>query len=130
MHLYSESSVNLKSLCFLGRAGPKVVKGEKKVRCDSLLLCRPLSGVQQANNVPRVKRLLQARFSMPSWLLQALEAVPSFKYTRSGFLRAMSDAGLKPTVVYHNLTPAELYEKVRRLVQGFKALSPAVHRLY
>jgi phosphoenolpyruvate carboxykinase (ATP) len=31
--------------------------------------------------------------------------------TRSGFLRAMSDAGLKPTVVYHNLTPAELYEK-------------------
>ena len=29
-----------------------------------------------------------------------------------GFLRAMSDAGLKPTVVYHNLTPAELYEKV------------------
>lgn len=32
---------------------------------------------------------------------------------RGGFLRAMSDAGLKPTVVYHNLTPAELYEKVR-----------------
>ena len=52
---------------------------------------------------------------MPSWLRQALETVPSFKYTRSGFLRAMSDAGLKPTVVYHNLTPAELYEKVRRL---------------
>ncbi len=25
----------------------------------------------------------------------------------------MSDAGLKPTVVYHNLTPAELYEKAR-----------------
>ena len=32
---------------------------------------------------------------------------------RGGFLRAMSDAGLKPTVVYHNLTPSELYEKVR-----------------
>lgn len=31
---------------------------------------------------------------------------------RSGFMRAMSDSGLKPTVVYHNLTPAELYEKV------------------
>ena len=31
---------------------------------------------------------------------------------RGGFLRAMSDAGLKPTVVYHNLTPSELYEKV------------------
>eukprot|EP00891_Asterochloris_glomerata_P009727 jgi/Astpho2/9727/Aster-03708 len=30
---------------------------------------------------------------------------------RSGFMRAMSDAGLKPTIVYHNLTPAELYEK-------------------
>ena len=27
----------------------------------------------------------------------------------------MSDAGLKPTVVYHNLTPPELYEKVLRL---------------
>jgi hypothetical protein len=27
-------------------------------------------------------------------------------------LQAMSDAGLKPTVVYHNLAPAELYEKV------------------
>lgn len=27
-------------------------------------------------------------------------------------MRAMSDAGLKPTIVYHNLTPAELYEKV------------------
>ena len=48
--------------------------------------------------------------------MQALEsAAPSFKYTRSGFLRAMSDAGLKPTVVYHNLTPPELYEKVMRL---------------
>ena len=61
-----------------------------------------------------------ASFTMPSWSLQALEAAPSFKYTRSGFLRAMSDAGLKPTVVYHNLTPAELYEKVRRLAQGPK----------
>ena len=31
---------------------------------------------------------------------------------RTGFMAAMSDSGLKPTVVYHNLTPAELYEKV------------------
>jgi phosphoenolpyruvate carboxykinase (ATP) len=30
---------------------------------------------------------------------------------RVTFMSAMSDAGLKPTVVYHNLTPAELYEK-------------------
>lgn len=30
---------------------------------------------------------------------------------RTGFMAAMSDSGLKPTVVYHNLTPAELYEK-------------------
>ena len=37
---------------------------------------------------------------------------------RSGFMRAMSDSGLKPTVVYHNLTPAELYEKVS-IVQWF-----------
>ena len=48
--------------------------------------------------------------------------MPSFKYTRSGFLRAMSDAGLKPTVVYHNLTPAELYEKVRRLPRRAQVL--------
>lgn len=27
-------------------------------------------------------------------------------------MQAMSDAGLKPLVVYHNLSPAELYEKV------------------
>lgn len=31
----------------------------------------------------------------------------------SGFVKAMSDAGLKPVIVYHNLSPAELYEKVR-----------------
>ena len=37
----------------------------------------------------------------------------TIEQVRGGFLRAMSDAGLKPTVVYHNLTPAELYEKVR-----------------
>jgi hypothetical protein len=42
---------------------------------------------------------------------------------RSTFMSAMSDAGLKPTVVYHNLTPAELYEKVRRetLLQDHRA---------
>lgn len=28
-----------------------------------------------------------------------------------GFAKAMSDAGLKPMVVFHNLSPAELYEK-------------------
>ena len=91
-----------------------MVKGEKKVRSDSLLLCRPLFGVQQASGAVHFKVAAPVP-SMPSWLLQALEAAPSFKYTRSGFLRAMSDAGLKPTVVYHNLTPAELYEKVRRM---------------
>ena len=31
-------------------------------------------------------------------------------------MSAMSDAGLKPTVVYHNLSPAVLYEKVRASV--------------
>lgn len=30
----------------------------------------------------------------------------------SGFVKAMSDAGLKPVVVYHNLAVSELYEKV------------------
>ncbi|KAI7841208.1 hypothetical protein COHA_005173 [Chlorella ohadii] len=29
----------------------------------------------------------------------------------SGFVKAMSDAGLRPVVVYHNLSTAELYEK-------------------
>ena len=28
-------------------------------------------------------------------------------------MAAMSDAGLKGTTLYHNATPAELYEKVR-----------------
>ncbi len=28
------------------------------------------------------------------------------------FMNQMSDRGLSPTVVYHNLSPAELYEKV------------------
>lgn len=28
------------------------------------------------------------------------------------FMNQMSDRGLSPTVVYHNLCPAELYEKV------------------
>lgn len=31
-------------------------------------------------------------------------------------IQAMSDAGLKPLIVYHNLSPAELYEKVRAWV--------------
>ena len=39
--------------------------------------------------------------------------MPVFAHQRSGFIRAMSDAGLKPTVVHHNLTPAELYEQAR-----------------
>ena len=39
-----------------------------------------------------------------------------FAHQRSGFMRAMSDAGLKPTVVHHNLTPAELYEQVWSVV--------------
>ncbi len=43
---------------------------------------------------------------------------------RTTFLSAMSDAGLKPTVVYHNLTPAELYEKVRLKCFVFLFLPP------
>ena len=60
--------------------------------------------------------------------------VPAFAYQRSGFLRAMSDAGLKPTVVHHNLTPAELYEQVLTLlavvitVIRWKALSWGILR--
>ena len=47
------------------------------------------------------------------YLLQSQPTTPkTIEQMRGGFLRAMSDAGLKPTVVYHNLTPAELYEKV------------------
>lgn len=36
----------------------------------------------------------------------------SLEHTSREFVRGMSDAGLKPVIVYHNLTPAELYEKV------------------
>ncbi|BDA49194.1 Phosphoenolpyruvate carboxykinase (ATP) [Coccomyxa sp. Obi] len=43
---------------------------------------------------------------------------PAFAFTRSGFIRAMSDAGLKPTVVHHNLTPAELYEQALQYEGG------------
>jgi hypothetical protein len=43
---------------------------------------------------------------------QQKSQVPTFIHQRSGFIRAISDAGLKPTVVHHNLTPAELYEQV------------------
>ena len=46
--------------------------------------------------------------------MQSQPATPkTIEQMRGGFLRAMSDAGLKPTVVFHNLTPAELYEKVK-----------------
>lgn len=38
--------------------------------------------------------------------------VKSVEQAQRTFMSAMSDSGLKPTVVYHNLTPAELYEKV------------------
>jgi hypothetical protein len=42
---------------------------------------------------------------------------------RSTFMSAMSDAGLKPTVVYHNLSPAVLYEKVRAACDEVLVLS-------
>ena len=42
---------------------------------------------------------------------------------RSTFMSAMSDAGLKPTVVYHNLSPAVLYEKVRAACHADRALT-------
>lgn len=48
---------------------------------------------------------------------------------RGGFLRAMSDAGLKPTVVYHNLTPAELYEMVC-LLHSFGHSSEVAEKSY
>lgn len=34
--------------------------------------------------------------------------------------RAMSDCGLKPTVVFHNLSPGELYEKVNPYLESPK----------
>lgn len=52
-------------------------------------------------------------------LMQTAQNVPIAKKLesqRTGFMAAMSDSGLKPTVVYHNLTPAELYEKVQTLL--------------
>lgn len=42
------------------------------------------------------------------------QKVKTVEQAQRTFMSAMSDSGLKPTVVYHNLSPAELYEKVRR----------------
>ena len=53
--------------------------------------------------------------------------VTSVEGARNTFMSAMSDCGLKPTVVYHNLTPAELYEKVRAADRHMRGLAiPAV----
>ena len=101
------------------RAGPKVVKGEKKVSPYTHLLRFLLASYVVQHTSLAFASHAGARLERPAVAAQALEsAAPSFKYTRSGFLRAMSDAGLKPTVVYHNLTPPELYEKVLRLCLG------------
>lgn len=40
----------------------------------------------------------------------------SLERASSVFVRAVSDAGLKPVIVYHNITTAELYEMVREWV--------------
>ncbi len=40
-------------------------------------------------------------------------AVRTVEDAEAKLLEELSDAGLKATVVFHNLTPAELYEKVR-----------------
>ena len=42
------------------------------------------------------------------------QKVKTAEQAQRTFMSAMSDSGLKPTVVYHNLSPAELYEKVSR----------------
>jgi dolichyl-phosphate-mannose--protein O-mannosyl transferase len=47
------------------------------------------------------------------YLLHQQDKRKTVEGARSTFMSAMSDAGLKPTVVYHNLSPAVLYEKVR-----------------
>ena len=41
------------------------------------------------------------------------QGIPAPEQAQRTFMAAMSDSGLKPTVVYHNLNPAELYEKAR-----------------
>ena len=56
--------------------------------------------------------LAVCQLSPVSLVLQKPDQARGLESQRSGFMRAMSDAGLKPTIVYHNLTPAELYEKV------------------
>ena len=43
----------------------------------------------------------------------AVQAIIQPEQAQRTFMAAMSDSGLKPTVVYHNLNPAELYEKVQ-----------------
>lgn len=43
------------------------------------------------------------------------QAIPAPEQAQRTFMAAMSDSGLKPTVVYHNLNPSELYEKARHM---------------
>jgi len=68
-----------------------------------------------------------ARSSGPKVVMGEKSAFPAkdntIEQVRGGFLRAMSDAGLKPTVVYHNLTPAELYEKALQWEPGSHLVS-------
>ena len=58
---------------------------------------------------------------------QAKSQMPVFAHQRSGFIRAMSDAGLKPTVVHHNLTPAELYEQVSCPLHACACIQPQLY---
>lgn len=47
----------------------------------------------------------------------------SLENQTSGFMKAMSDAGLRPVIVYHNLSTAELYEKALAHEKGTHIVS-------
>lgn len=47
----------------------------------------------------------------------------SLEASESTFVHGITDAGLKPVVVYHNLTPAELYEKALQYEKGTHIVS-------
>lgn len=76
---------------------------------------------------------LQCSDQTPIWhvVLSALAPVPqkvkTAEQAQRTFMSAMSDSGLKPTVVYHNLSPAELYEKVCRSFQALPASPSNFH---
>ena len=87
------------------------------------LSCNSLISISATTSCARVSpnHVSQQRFQFcatpHSSLGLTLQAIPAPEQAQRTFMAAMSDSGLKPTVVYHNLNPSELYEKARSAAQ-------------